>query len=140
MASEDAYIRQAAAIPIRKGRICLVTSRRNGKRWVIPKGAIEPDQSAGETALQEAWEEAGLTGTLEREPVGSYVYEKYGSVCHVTVFLMRVTNMAQDFPERDSRQRAWLSPSGVFKRVDDPGLAKILRAALSGARRRLVRA
>jgi 8-oxo-dGTP pyrophosphatase MutT (NUDIX family) len=134
MASEDAYIRQAAAIPLRRGRICLVTSR-NGKRWVIPKGVIEPGQSAGETALQEAWEEAGLTGTLDAEPVGSYVYEKYGSVCHVMVFVMRVADMAQDWPERGVRERAWLSPSGVFKRVDDAGLADVLRAALPGAGR-----
>ena len=42
-----------------------ITSR-NGKRWVIPKGWIDPGQTAGETALQEAWEEAGLTGALER--------------------------------------------------------------------------
>ena len=54
-------IRQAAALAIRRGRVCLITSR-NGKRWVIPKGWIEPGQTAGETALQEAYEEAGLVG------------------------------------------------------------------------------
>ena len=68
-------IRQAAALPLRRGRVCLITSR-NGKRWVIPKGWIEPGQTAGETALQEAWEEAGLAGAIEGEPIGSYLYEK----------------------------------------------------------------
>jgi len=63
------YIRQAAAIPIRSGQICLVTSS-SGKRWVIPKGMIEPGTTAGQIALQEAWEEAGLVGVLRPEPVG----------------------------------------------------------------------
>ena len=126
-------IRQAGAIPLKNGRLCLITSR-NGKRWVIPKGLIEPGQSAGETALQEAWEEAGLVGTLEPEPVGSYVYDKEGSTYHVTVFVMRVTEVAQDWQERDQRQRAWVSPAGAVRRIDDAGLVGVLRAALSLAR------
>lgn len=128
--AEDAYIRQAGAIPLRNGRVCLITSR-NGKRWVIPKGLIEPGQTAGETALQEAWEEAGLAGVLEPEPVGSYLYDKYGGTCHVTVFVLRVGDVAQEWPERDSRQRIWVSPTGALRRIDDPGLADVLRGALS---------
>src|SRR5262245_18842322 len=38
-------VRQADAIPVRAGRVCLVMSS-NRKRWVIPKGCIEPGQSA----------------------------------------------------------------------------------------------
>jgi 8-oxo-dGTP pyrophosphatase MutT (NUDIX family) len=129
MAIEDGYIRQAAALAMRNGRICLVTSRSNSKRWVIPKGLIEPGQTAGETALQEAWEEAGLTGTLVPEPVGSYLYEKYGGVCHVTVFLMHVAKMAQAWPERDERERCWLSAPRALARIDDPGLADVVRTA-----------
>src|SRR6185295_6322277 len=87
MANEPEYVRQAGAIPIRNGRICLITSS-NGKRWVIPKGLIEPNHTAGEAALQEAWEEAGLVGVLQQEPVGSYLYDKWCGTCHVTVFLM----------------------------------------------------
>jgi 8-oxo-dGTP pyrophosphatase MutT (NUDIX family) len=129
--ADDAYIRQAGAIPLRNGRLCLITSR-NGKRWVIPKGLIEPGQTAGETALQEAWEEAGLVGALEPEPVGSYLYDKYGGTCHVTVFVLRVADVAQEWPERDSRQRIWVSPTGALRRIDDPGLADVLRSALPG--------
>src|SRR5688572_15970785 len=113
MANPDSYVRQAAAIPFRNGRVCLVTSS-NGKRWVIPKGLIEPGQTAGETALQEAWEEAGLLGALRPEPIGSYRYEKWCGVCHVTVFALDVTEMAQQWPERDLRQRVWLSPGGAL--------------------------
>src|SRR5688572_2219239 len=102
MPSTPGSIRQAAVIPIRSGQVCLVLSS-NGKRWVIPKGCIELGQTAGETALQEAWEEAGLVGVLQPEPVGAYVYEKSGSRYRVTVFRMHVTAVADDWPEKDWR-------------------------------------
>jgi 8-oxo-dGTP pyrophosphatase MutT (NUDIX family) len=125
----DSSIRQAAALPLRNGKACVITSS-NGKRWVIPKGLIEPGQTAGETALQEAWEEAGLVGVLHAEPVGSYLYEKYGKSYHVIVFVMDVTGAAQDWPEREVRQRSWVSPIGLFERIEDPGLLEVLRFAL----------
>jgi 8-oxo-dGTP pyrophosphatase MutT (NUDIX family) len=129
MANASEFIRQAAALPVRNGKVCLVTSS-NGKRWVIPKGLIEPGQTAGETALQEAWEEAGLVGLLDPEPVGSYVYEKWCGTCHVIVYLMQVTEVANNWPENDLRQRTWLSAAGALERIDDPGLADIVRIVL----------
>src|SRR5271163_738098 len=98
MATQQALLRQAAAIPIRNGQVCLVASR-SGKRWVVPKGCMEPGKTTGEIALQEAWEEAGLVGLLEHEPIGSYVYEKDGFTCHVIVFLLRVTDAVDVYPE-----------------------------------------
>jgi 8-oxo-dGTP pyrophosphatase MutT (NUDIX family) len=134
MANASEFIRQAAALPIRNGKICLITSS-NGKRWVIPKGLIEPGQSAGETALQEAWEEAGLVGTLDQDPIGSFLYEKWCGPCHVIVFLMHVTEIAQGWPEADLRQRSWLSAAGALERIEDPGLADIVRRAVGKNRR-----
>jgi 8-oxo-dGTP pyrophosphatase MutT (NUDIX family) len=129
MANASEFIRQAAALPVRNGKICLVTSS-NGKRWVIPKGLIEPGQTAAEAALQEAWEEAGLVGLLDQEPLGSFLYEKWCGTCHVVVFLMQVTDVAQSWPESELRQRSWLSPAGALERIDDPGLADIVQMAL----------
>ncbi len=129
MANPESYVRQAAALPVRNGRICLVTSS-NGKRWVLPKGLIEPGQTAGETALQEAWEEAGLVGSLQAEPLGSFLYEKWCGVCHVTVFAMDVSEMAQHWPERTFRQRVWVTPAGAMSRIEESGLIEIIRATI----------
>jgi 8-oxo-dGTP pyrophosphatase MutT (NUDIX family) len=124
-----AYVRQAAALAVRDGKICLVTSS-NGKRWVIPKGLIDPGQTAGETALQEAWEEAGLVGVLQQEPVGSYLYEKYANIYHVTVFLMEVTDVAQTWPEHNLRERAWVSLGTALERIEEAALGDIVRATV----------
>ena len=62
-------VRQAAAIPIRDGMVCMVTSR-SGRRWVLPKGKIESRQTPAQAAAAEAWEEAGLTGRLGERTVG----------------------------------------------------------------------
>jgi 8-oxo-dGTP pyrophosphatase MutT (NUDIX family) len=126
MTTAPGVIRQAAAIPVRDSQICLVTSS-SGKRWIIPKGCMEPGKSSGEIALQEAWEEAGLVGVLQAEPVGSYLYEKYENLHHVTVFLMTVTQLAEEWPERTVRQRLWVNPAQALVRVDDRGLREVLR-------------
>ena len=121
----DHVIRQAAALPVRDGMVCLVTSR-NGKRWLAPKGCLEPGKTAAEIALQEAWEEAGLVGTLDPDPIGSYFYEKDGFTCHVLVFLMQVTREAEDWLERSFRERRWLSAAKAADRVADPGLRALI--------------
>jgi 8-oxo-dGTP pyrophosphatase MutT (NUDIX family) len=129
MANSTADLRQSAAIPLRNGQVCMVTSR-SGKRWVVPKGCLEPGKTAGEIALQEAWEEAGLVGLLAPDPVGSYIYEKAGVTCHVLVYLMQVTQVAEDWAERQMRERTWLALGEAILRTEEPGLREILRALL----------
>lgn len=129
MATASDWIAQAAALPVKGGQLCLVTSS-SGRRWVIPKGMMELGKTAGEIALQEAWEEAGLMGTLLPEPVGSYLYEKYGRPHHVTVFLMHVVDAAEDWPEKNLRQRSWLKPAQALARLEEKPLRDIVRSAL----------
>ena len=125
------WVRQAAAVPFSEGRVCMVTSSSR-RRWVLPKGLIDPGHTPGEAALLEAWEEAGLLGGLDREPVGSYLYEKLGRECHVLVYRMTVTEIRDVWPEKDLRERAWLSPREVLERVEEAGLRDVLRLMFEG--------
>jgi 8-oxo-dGTP pyrophosphatase MutT (NUDIX family) len=128
MASASDCIHQAAAIPVWGGQVGLVTSS-SGNRWVVPKGHLEPDKTAGQVALQEAWEEAGLVGVLRPEPVGSYLYGKFNNVYHVIVFVMDVTEAAADWPERSVRERVWVEPAEAVARIQEKGLRELIRAA-----------
>ena len=129
MAEPSQVTQQAAAIPIKDGQICLVTSS-SGKRWVIPKGVIDEGKSATETALQEAWEEAGLLGVLGGA-AGTYQYEKYGGTCLVTVFPMQVNEVRDDWPEAAVRKRTWVGLDEAVEMVEEEGLRDILRHALA---------
>jgi len=119
---------QAAVIPVRDGRVCMVTSR-NGGRWVFPKGRIEVRQTAPQAALTEAWEEAGLRGDLTGGPVGTYWYEKRGRAHHVTVFVMEVASESDVYPELGERVREWVTPEQAAELVDEPELKALVRAA-----------
>ena len=121
---------QASAIPVRAGRICLITSR-GGNRLVVPKGCLEHGRTAEQIALQEAWEEAGLIGLLHSRPIGSYRYKKAGTRFEVVMFLMDVTTVVKDWPESRRRSRHWLRPADAVARVREHGLRKLIRKALA---------
>lgn len=78
---------------------------RETDRWIIPKGWPMKGRKPGEVASQEAYEEAGLVGrTVGKWPVGKFHYEKqFGKkafICEVRVFLFRVEEQLDDWPER----------------------------------------
>ncbi|HEY1189636.1 MAG TPA: NUDIX hydrolase [Gemmata sp.] len=122
------WVRQAAVIPVRDGRVCLITSS-SGRRWVVPKGQIDPGHTPGEAALVEAWEEAGLVGALDPEPIGSYAYEKLGRELLVLVYRMNVTEVREEWPERGARARVWLSLDEATDRIEEAGLRNLMRLA-----------
>lgn len=106
--------------------ILLVTSS-TGKRWVIPKGHIEPDLSAVESAAVEAYEEAGIEGSPNRESLGYYEYRKWGGRYRVEVFLMEVDRQHADWPEAHRRKRRWFSAAKAAQQVDEDGLRQMIR-------------
>lgn len=71
--------RQSAGLPYRwcddDLEVMLVTSR-NGKRWILPKGIVEPGMAPPVFAAKEAEEEGGVIGEVYSESLGSYEYRK----------------------------------------------------------------
>ena len=130
MNDTDWIYNQSGVVPFRlekgKVQILLVTSRSR-KRWVIPKGIIEPDLSPQESAQKEAYEEAGVSGKICGEAVGTYTYNKWGGTCTVKVFLLEVEKTLEDWPESYFRTREWMSVEEAVKRVDEAELKEIIR-------------
>ena len=122
---------QAAVIPYRieDGRIVIHAVTTRADQWSVPKGHIEPGETDAQTAVREAWEEAGLTGELVDVPVGEFTYEKLGNVYRVVVFRMRVTEMAIDWPEKGERRSALMTPAELADCVWHSQLADIIRGA-----------
>lgn len=129
---------QAAVVAVRSGRVCLITS--SSGRWLVPKGKRQGGCDLRETARREAWEGAGLVGTVAGRPLGRYEIEKAGSRIVVVVFRMRVTAAETDWPERRKRLRDWVRPGDVPRRIDHPVLREIVAGVLAGEPRRRKRA
>lgn len=107
----------------------MITSRKR-KHWIFPKGIIEPELSPAESAAQEAFEEAGVKGTVSPDALGEYEYEKWGGVCHVDVFLLEVREQSDVWPESEVRDRKWAPVQKAQALLDEPAL-KTLLAELS---------
>ncbi len=127
----DWIYRQSGVIPYRYKdgdiEVMLITSRK-GKRWVIPKGIVEPHLTPQDSAAQEAWEEAGLVGRVSSQAIGSYRYDKWGGTCQVEVFLLQVETVLATWPEVNLRSRQWFPPAEAASRVDEQQLQQILQA------------
>jgi 8-oxo-dGTP pyrophosphatase MutT (NUDIX family) len=127
--------RQVAALPYVRQKdglqVLLVTSRETG-RLVLPKGWTEKGMKDAAAAAQEAFEEAGVKGSVARAPVGSYTYTKiigpgFALPCAVDVYPLEVKKHLKDWPEKSQRERLWLSRGEAADRVAEPELADILR-------------
>src|SRR5215471_2288690 len=124
---------QAAVIPyrIRKERleVALVTTSR-GKGWIVPKGSVDAGERPRDAAIREAEEEAGLRGVVARRRLGHYRHVNGHGPCLVDVYLMRVTDVMEEWMEDKLRRRRWM-------RV--PDAADYLQEELQGFIQRLDR-
>jgi len=123
------FFRQSGVVPYRERKgeieILLITSRTK-RRWIIPKGIIEPDFSARNSAAKEALEEAGVKGNVHGKLLGIYQDRKFGRVCTVKVYPMRVTRIYKVWEEAD-RDREWVSLKKALKLVSNGGLKRVMK-------------
>lgn len=126
-------IYQSSAIPFRRVddrlEVCLITSLKK-KRWVFPKGIIDPGETYVETALKEAHEEAGVRGRIVGEPLGTYEYFKWRTTLEVTVVLMEVLQCDDHWPESEVRERRWLPPAEAIDILSKEELRSFLQRAI----------
>lgn len=112
--------------------ILLLTSRDTG-RWVIAKGWPMGGKLSHEVAAQEAFEEAGVHGTVETLPLGTFTYGKVLQdgltvACRVQVYALAVSNLAKNFKEKGKRKLEWVSPEEAAERVNEPELKALILA------------
>ncbi|HEX8527656.1 NUDIX domain-containing protein, partial [Allosphingosinicella sp.] len=128
---------QYGVLPVREApgnalEVLLITSR-DTRRWVVPRGNPLPGKTPVESAAQEAFEEAGITGVVEPEEIGRYSYAKrkrYGAdvPAQVHLFRMEVQAESDDWPEKSERERRWFSAQEAAAAVAEPELADVIRS------------
>jgi len=121
---------QSGVVPYRekngKLEVLLVTSIRR-KKWIIPKGFIEYQMTAFQSAKKEAFEEAGIRGSNATRILGSYTVRKRGSELLTKLYSMRVTRVFKDYPEKNLRKRKWFTVAEAAKKVEIDELARSIR-------------
>lgn len=132
----DSVTHQAGVIAYRvengRGEVLLITSR-DTRRWIIPKGNIGRGKTALEAAELEAYEEAGVRGTIDSEiPLGFYTYSKRRQdltayPVSVEVYLLRVERQAKKWPEKGLRKLKWLPIGDAIRKIQEPGVVPLLK-------------
>jgi 8-oxo-dGTP pyrophosphatase MutT (NUDIX family) len=110
-------------------RVLLITSRRSA-RWIVPKGWPVRGLSLAEAAAKEAYEEAGVHGTIG-EPIGLIPAVRTASGAGAAAILLhplRVTAELTTWPERGQRRRRWLLRDAAAEEVASPALRTLILA------------
>lgn len=126
---------QTGALPWRVGRkkrieVLLVTGRRS-RRWTIPKGWPMNGKSLAEAAAVEAFEEAGVQGKIDPEPLGFFDHTKQslpsGTLdVRILVHPMSVERELPKWPEIGQRRRKWFTVEEAAARVDSDELRALI--------------
>jgi phosphohistidine phosphatase len=131
------FYNQSAVIPYRTANerleVLLITSR-SGRRWIVPKGVIDPGRTASESAANEAFEEAGVLGQIANAPLGEYLYEKWGGTCRVKLFLLKVETVLDEWPEGDARRGEWMEVERAAEIVKEKELKRLILSIKDGTK------
>ena len=120
---------QSGVVPYRNKNgnleVLLITSKKK-KKWIIPKGYVEFNLTAFESAKKEAYEEAGILGTNETYELGSFADHKPIGTRHIQVFSMEVVKILDDYPEKQIRERKWFTLEDATKNISMPDVAAMM--------------
>ena len=133
---------QTGALPWRLGpkkrfQVLLVTGRRS-RRWTIPKGWPMSGKTLAEAAEVEAFEEAGVKGKVDPEPLGSFNHTKQnlpiGTLdVRILVHPMSVEREFPKWPEFGQRRRKWFTAEEAAEKVDSEELGALIMASAERA-------
>jgi len=136
MAATSPILHQAGVIAYcivdGKVQVLLMTSRDTG-RWIIPKGNVNGRSTPSKAAEKEAYEEAGVRGTIASSiPLGIYTYFKKLELgetrpATVEVYLLRIKERLKKWPEKGERKLSWVTTEEAVGLVEERGVVPLLR-------------
>lgn len=108
---EDGFRRRAACLCFKdeqEQEVLLVSSSKDPEMFVVPGGGIEPTEDTLVAAEREAFEEAGVKGTIVRS-IG--VFENADRKHRTSVYILHVTEMLDHWEDKKlmGRRREWFT-------------------------------
>lgn len=103
----------------------IVRSLKNRDHWVLPKGHIDPGETAEAAAVREVREEAGVEAELEQF-LGTSEYVANGERCVIGFWRM---HWRADALRAEDRDLAWLSLTDALARLSFADARELVRRA-----------
>ena len=88
-------------------RFVIVTTRKHTDRWIFPKGQPEDHMTDREAAINEAFEEAGVIGTIQGKAVKIEIKKKNRKITY-KLYPFRISKICRRWPERRFRNRRFV--------------------------------
>lgn len=129
--------RYCAALPLALGDDgdywVMLIQGRNRAVWAVPQTTVRQDVPAHITAAGEAFERAGVCGSVAEQPIGDYRFvAARGSdrtiVAEVEVFVLAVDEQLETTESHLARPVMWIPLKDAPDIVAEPGLSKLLIA------------
>ncbi|KAI5648095.1 hypothetical protein M9H77_34100 [Catharanthus roseus] len=108
--------------------VLVISAQRKGKGMLFPKGGWETDESIVEAALRETVEEAGVLGDVERV-LGKWKFESQNKEGYM--FPLLVKEQLEFWPEKEVRQRKWISVKEARKVCENGWMKEALELLVS---------
>lgn len=101
--------------------------KSSGRRWIFPKGKIDPGEDAWETAQREAFEEAGVSGKIDKKRLGTFIHIKQdlkssGKEIVIAAYLLEVISTQE--PSEKHRNPTWFSYKDAIKAFSEGRASK----------------
>lgn len=117
-------VKKCGVVPYRelnnKNLEFLIVSTRNGN-WGLPKGNLKNKLGPKKTALQEAYEEAGILGTIVDRKISIKINGK-----RMNFYPMEVKNEFSVWPESGWRKRRWIRQDEMSDYLNSNSLKSLL--------------
>lgn len=118
----------AGCLPVMPdGRVLLIGSVKSTD-WILPKGGWEHDETSAEAAVREAYEEAGVRGTVTADLGLHEIVSSRGNKSRAAMFILGVTEVLDDWPE-SHRKRKTVPFREAFAYCVRPEVVSVLQAA-----------
>ena len=98
--------------------VLLVSTKSNG--WGVPKGNLMPELGKKKTALEEAYEEAGVLGEIDGAKKATIEHPNW----ILDLYPMKIFKLLKKWPEMHWREREWVPLKKLNKRLGNSALVE----------------
>lgn len=113
-----------------QGKLIIITSRISGY-WIFPKGNPMKKKDAFQVAEQEAWEEAGIRGVIEKKRAYTTEFKQNHCAYRLTLYPMEVKEILDQWPEMAERKRKIVSREKALTLITLSGFKSCLEQWLA---------